>query len=62
MRLPNDIVSDWDRCIPTSCAEVCDLLDIHRIMSIAYHPETDGQTQRVNQTLEQYLRAFRNFE
>ncbi|MBW0500329.1 hypothetical protein O181_040044 [Austropuccinia psidii MF-1] len=24
-------------------------------MTISYHPETDGQTQRVNQILEQYL-------
>jgi hypothetical protein len=60
--LPTDIVSDRDRRFDTFWAELCDLLDIRKRSSTAYHPETDGQTQRVNQTLEQYLHAFCNFE
>ena len=27
-----------------------------------YHPEGDGQTERVNQTLEQYLRTYCNYQ
>jgi hypothetical protein len=27
-----------------------------------YHPESNGQTERVNQTLEQYLQIYCNFQ
>ena len=30
----------------------------NRLLSSAYHPETDGQTERQNQTLQQYLRIY----
>jgi hypothetical protein len=40
--------------------EFCTKLGIRASMSTAYHPQTDGQTERVNQTLEQYLRIFCN--
>lgn len=36
----------------------CQLMGITRRLSTAYHPETDGQTERMNATLEAYLRMF----
>jgi len=40
--------------------ELNNLLGIQTKLSTAYHPQTDGQTERVNQELEQYLRVFIN--
>jgi hypothetical protein len=34
-----------------------DYLGTHLIRSSAYHPPTDGQTERVNQIIEDMLRA-----
>jgi len=34
------------------------MLGIETKLSTSYHPQTDGQTERINQELEQYLRFF----
>jgi len=34
------------------------ILGIESKLSTVFHPQTDGQTKRINQELEQYLRMF----
>ena len=37
-------------------------LDMRLHFTSGYHPEGDGQTERSNQTLEQYLRIYCNYQ
>lgn len=37
------------------------LLGIQTNLSTAYHSQTDGQTEQINQEVEQYLRLFTNY-
>jgi hypothetical protein len=61
--LPADIVSDRDsRFISAVWTEFLLLSGIRSRMSTACHPQTDGQTERLNQTIEAYLRSFVNHE
>ena len=58
-RLPTDIVSDRDTKITSHFWQVLmDLLRIKTKLSTAFHTETDGKTERVNQSIEQYLRHY----
>ena len=57
--LPTHIISDQDpRFTSTFSRELCRTLGITQNISTAYHPQTDGQSERTNQRLEQYLHIF----
>jgi len=54
--LPTKIISDMDAKLSSEFWEsLCKMLGVRRRMSTAYHPQTDGQTERTNQVLEGYL-------
>ena len=55
--LPSSIISDRDPVFTSKfCAELMGRLDVRLRKSMAFHPQTVGQTERVNQSFEQYLR------
>src|SRR5713101_968890 len=59
--LPHKIISDRGTQFTAHFTHaLCHLLDINQNLSTAYHPQTDGQTECLNQELEQFLRAFCN--
>ncbi|MBW0548359.1 hypothetical protein O181_088074 [Austropuccinia psidii MF-1] len=57
--LPSRVVSDRVSLFAYSFwTNLCQQLKISRDLSTAYHPETDGLTERVNQIPEQYLQIY----
>jgi len=59
--LPRRVVSDrGPQFVAEFTRELYRLLGITLSTTTAYHPQADGQTERVNQELEQYLRVFVN--
>jgi len=57
--LPRRMISDrGPQFVALFMKELHRLLGIETASSTAYHPQTDGQTERVNQELEQYIRIF----
>jgi hypothetical protein len=56
---PRVVVSDrGPQFIVGFTCKLYKLLEIKLVLSTAYHPQTDGQTERVNQVLEGYLCTF----
>ncbi len=61
--LPDSVVSDRGSLFTSKFwSAMCFHLKIKQRLSSAFHPQTDGQTERQNQTLEQYLRGYANYQ
>ena len=61
--LPESIISDrGSTFISKFWRELTKLLGIDLRTSTAYHPQSDGLTERTNQTLEVYLRAYVSYQ
>jgi len=59
--LPESIISDRGPQFAAGLMkELNEILGIKSKLSMAFYPQTDEQTERVNQELEQYLRMFIN--
>jgi len=57
--LPVSIVSDRDaRFTSNFLQSLCSQLSIKLQMSTAYHPQTDGQAEKANATLETFLKVY----
>lgn len=60
--LPDDIISDRGTQFTSKFWQsLFKILQVKIKLSSAYHPQTDGQTERVNQVLEQFLRCSINY-
>jgi len=59
--LSKSIISDrGPQFVARLMQELNEMLEIKSKLSTAFYPQIDGQTERVNQELEQYLRMFIN--
>ena len=58
-RLPRVIVPDKDtRFTSNFWREVCKVMSITLAMSLGFHRQTDGQTERANWSIEEMLRVY----
>jgi transposase InsO family protein len=60
--LPRAIVSDrGSQFVSDLWKRICQLLGIQRRLSTAFHPQTDGATERMNDNLEVLLRTYTTY-
>jgi transposase InsO family protein len=59
--IPKSIISDRDKLFTSNYwASLMAELGTKRKLSTAYHPQTDGQTERTNRSMKAYLRIYVN--
>jgi transposase InsO family protein len=59
--IPKTIVSDRDKLFTSNYwATLMAEIGTKRKLSTAYHPQTDGQTERTNRTMKTYLKIYSN--
>ena len=59
--MPSVLVSDRGTQFDSELfREIMRLLEVKQAMSSSYHPQTDGQTERVNRVMEEVLRHYVN--
>ncbi|KAH7551268.1 reverse transcriptase [Bipolaris maydis] len=59
--IPEEFITDRDKLFTSKYWNTfLAKLGVKKKLSTSFHPETDGQTERTNQTLEQYLRMYAN--
>jgi hypothetical protein len=60
---PEDVVLDQDGTLTGHIfPDVYNYLGIPRSISTAYHPQSDGQTESINQVIAAYQRSYCNYE
>jgi len=61
--IPRQLITDRGmQFISIFTRTLCETLGISQNISLAYHPQTDGQSKRNNQWLKQYLRHWSNMQ
>ena len=61
--LPDTMVSDRDPVFTSHFwRRLLELCGVRANRSFAFHPQTDGHTERMNSVLEQYLRIYTDYQ
>jgi hypothetical protein len=61
--LPQHVISDRGPQFASKLMrETWSKLNVNQALSTAFHPQTDGETECVNQEIEQFLRVFCNYQ